>query len=169
MVPFVGLKLGIHHFDFELTDTFFESFEYSIVEKGQVKVGFDLEKKETMMVGEFTIEGQVDTACDRCNEPLSVPIDGEFKTVFKFDDQPSNDESLIIVYPEDFELDLRDHLLELVSVCLPSRSIHPEGECNEDMLDLIDEYTGAFEEEEETEETDPRWDSLKKLKNNDGT
>ena len=121
------------------------------------------------MVGEFTIEGQVDTACDRCNEPLSVPIDGEFKTVFKFDDQPSNDESLIIVYPEDFELDLRDHLLELVSVCLPSRSIHPEGECNEDMLDLIDEYTGAFEEEEETEETDPRWDSLKKLKNNDGT
>ncbi len=166
VIPFVGLKPGNHTFEFDIADAFFESVEYSIIEKGSVKVRLDLEKKETMMIGEFTIDGMVDTSCDRCNDPVQVPIKGEYRTIFAFDDQPSNDENLMVIFPEEFELHLKDHLHELITVSLPSRTIHEEGDCNEEMIDLLDEYTGTYEETNENE-TDPRWDQLKKLKGNE--
>ena len=173
VIPFVGLKLGVHEFDFEVTDKFFEEFEYSIVQSGNVNVHLSLDKKETMLVGVFTLEGIVKATCDRCNDPIEVEIEGEYQMVFKFDDKPSDDESLVIVYPEEFEIDLNNHFLELITVSLPSRTVHEEGECNEEMMGLIDEYSlnsESYEELEEEEneddedEIDPRWNALKGLK-----
>ena len=44
VIPFVGLKTGIHTYEFDVDDTFFEGFEYSIIEKGKVHVKLELEK-----------------------------------------------------------------------------------------------------------------------------
>lgn len=174
VIPFVGLKLGVHEFDFEVTDKFFEEFEYSIVQSGDVNVHLTLDKKETMLVGDFTLNGNVKAMCDRCNDPVEVKIEGNYQLVFKFDDKPSDDEALVIVYPEEFELDLNDHLLELINVSLPPRTVHEIDECNEEMIDLLDEYSFYSEEEDELEEgedeadneddIDPRWNALKDLK-----
>ena len=124
IIPFVGLKIGKHTFEFDIVDAFFEHVEYSLIEKGNVHVTLIFEKKETMMIGEFTISGKVNASCDLCNDPVEVDIEGEYQLVYKFDDKPSDDEALIIVYPEEFELDLRENLLELITVSLPSRNIH---------------------------------------------
>jgi uncharacterized metal-binding protein YceD (DUF177 family) len=54
-------------------------------------------------------------------------------------------------------------------VALPSRTVHPEDECNEEMLDLLEEYSGYYEDEsdeennDEDDDIDPRWEALKKL------
>ncbi|MCR9170886.1 MAG: DUF177 domain-containing protein [bacterium] len=185
VIPFVGLKIGMHTFEFDITNAFFEQVEYSLIEKGNVHVTLNLEKKETMMVGDFTINGKVETSCDLCNDPVEVDIEGEYQLIFKFDDKPTDDESLIIVYPEEFEIDIRENLLELISVSLPSRTIHPDGECNEEMLELLNEYRinaddedfddEDFEEAEDMDEEsdeddeyiDPRWAALKGLNNNE--
>lgn len=170
----MGLKLGVHEFDFEVTNKFFEEFEYSIVQGGDVNVHLTLDKKETMLVGDFSLEGNVKATCDRCNDPVDVEIEGNYQLVFKFDDQPSDDESLVIVYPEEFEIDLNDHLLELISVSLPARTVHEEGDCNDEMIDLIDEYSlnsenleeldEGEEDDDDDDEIDPRWNALKNLK-----
>jgi uncharacterized metal-binding protein YceD (DUF177 family) len=167
VIPFVGLKLGTHEFEFDITDEFFEVFEYSIVESGEVKVLLQLEKKETMLIGNFQLSGFVRTSCDRCNDPLKLEIEGEYQLVFKFDDKPSDDETLVIIYPDEFEIDLNSHILELISVSLPSKKVHDEGECNEEMIELLEEYTSGIPEEEledEEDAVDPRWEALKKLK-----
>ncbi len=44
LIPFVGLKIGKHLFDFEVGNSFFESMEYSIIEQGNVKVTLELDK-----------------------------------------------------------------------------------------------------------------------------
>ena len=79
---------------------------------------------------------------------------------------------------------MKNSILELINVSLPVRAVHDEGECSEEMLDLIDEYVVNSEEQfddefydelddelteedaedEESGEIDPRWDALKKLK-----
>jgi hypothetical protein len=51
IIPFVGLKQGKHVFEFDITDAFFETFEYSIIQKGKVHIEFTLDKKETMIIG----------------------------------------------------------------------------------------------------------------------
>jgi len=183
VIPFVGLKIGNHTFEFDITNAFFEQFEYSLIEKGNVQVTLNLEKKETMMIGDFTINGTVEAICDLCTEPFDLDIEGEYQLIFKFDNKPSDDETLIIVYPEEFELDLRENLLELITVSLPGRTIHPEGECNTEMLELLKQYRvnpddEDFDEEYESDEDeeempdeddeyiDPRWVALKELGKN---
>lgn len=174
----------MHTFEFDITDAFFEQVEYSLIDKGNVHVTLNLEKKETMMIGDFTIDGKIESSCDLCTYPVDVDIEGEYRLIFKFDDKPTDDETLIIVYPEEFEIDIRENLLELITVSLPSRIVHPEGECNEEMLELLGEYRvnadnedfddEDFEEAEDTNEEadnseqddeyiDPRWAALKNL------
>ncbi len=34
-IPFTGLKLGKHHFDYVITNAFFDEFEYSLVKKAR--------------------------------------------------------------------------------------------------------------------------------------
>jgi len=178
IIPFVGLKIGAHKFDFNITDTFFDNYEYSIIRKGNVKIELILDKKETMLIGHYTIGGVIQSECDRCTDPIEVAVGGTYKLVYKFDTEPCDDESLIIVYPEEFELDISDNILELIMVSLPLRSIHNEGECNEEMMEQLSEYVlveEKFEAEDNDElsddsedddqgEIDPRWSVLKGLK-----
>lgn len=182
MIPFVGLKIGNHTFEFDITNAFFEQFEYSLIEKGNVRVTLTLEKKETMMIGDFSINGTIEASCDLCNGPVEVEINGEYQLIFKFDDKPSDDETLIIVYPEEFELDLEDNILELITVSLPARVVHNDGECDGEMLEILNEYLvnsddDDFEESENEENIneepnedddyiDPRWAALKDLGKN---
>lgn len=159
VVPFIGLKIGSHSFEFEVTDAFFENVEYSLIEKGNVQVTFVLEKKETMMIGDFTIKGKVETNCDLCDDPVTVDVKGEYQLIYKFDDEPSNDESLIIVYPEEFELDLKDSILEFITVSLPARKLHPKGGCNEEMIEILDQYrVDSYYEYEEDELDEDEFD-----------
>ncbi len=194
IIPFIGLKLGFHEFEFQIQDAFFEDRQYSSIHSGTANVRLVLEKKETMMIGEFEIKGSVSTDCDRCNDPIEVPIKGSFKLIFTFGNEPSEDESIIVMHPDDYELELKDHLYELLIVSLPTRLIHPKGECNEEMIELLSKYTvqqeptgseddddeddwdfeddDDYEDDEDWEDEDedddspidPRWNKLKDIK-----
>lgn len=159
MIPFIGLKPGFHDFEFEITDKFFEEIEYSIIHSGNVQVLLTLEKKETMLIGQFTIEGVVNTSCDRCNDPIEVPVKGSYQLIFKFGNEPEFDESLVVLHPDAYEIDLRDNIYEFITVSLPTRVIHPKGECNEEMIALLKEYSGTTQSEEDDEDLDDEdWD-----------
>lgn len=150
IIPFVGLKQGKHEFEYDITDSFFETFEYSMIQKGDVHINFVLDKKDTMMVGEFQLEGKVQTACGRCNDSIEIPIEGEFRLVYKFATEDEEDETLVVIFPEEFEINVKKSLLEFMNVLLPSRTVHDEGECNQEMLDYLNEYiVNPLDEEED--------------------
>ena len=155
MIPFVGLKIGFHDFDFEVEDSFFDEIDYSIIDSGAVSVHLNLEKKETMMIGKFSINGKVRTNCDRCNDPIEVPVKGNYQTVFKFGNEETDDEALVVLHPDTYELELKDIIYEFITVSLPTRLIHPKGECNEEMMLLLSEYTAK---KEESDDDDEEWD-----------
>lgn len=189
IIPFIALKQGSYVFNFEVDDTFFEGLDYSIIHKGEVKVGLILDKKETMLIGHFTIDGVVSTNCDRCTDPVELSVEGEYQLIYKYGTEPSDDETLVIIHPDSYELDVASNIYELITVSLPARSIHEEGKCNEEMMDKLSEYLLNSEEEEEDfddesfedddesddeyddedsddnndGDTDPRWDILKNL------
>ena len=176
IIPFVGLSLGSHKFEFDIADAFFDGIEYSIIHKGNVRVELLLEKRETMLVGNYIINGTVETNCNRCNDPVETKVKGDYRLVYKFGTEPSDDESLIIVYPEEFEINIKDNVFELITVSLPLRSVHKKGECNEEMLEILGEYILTKEkvikeesdendsDDDDNEDIDPRWEALNKLK-----
>jgi uncharacterized metal-binding protein YceD (DUF177 family) len=166
-VSYEGLKLGKHEFEFQMTDKFFEELEYSLVDKGDVHVTLLLEKRETMMVADISFVGWVEKPCDRCNDPLQVKVKASSQLIFKFDTVESEDEDLIVLLPSEYQLHLAPIFYELLVVALPSRSVHPKGGCNEEMMELIEEYSGHYEEDpdddDDDDDIDPRWEALKKL------
>ena len=77
--------------------------------------------------------------------------------MYKFALEPSEDETLIVLHPDSYELDVSDNLYELITVSMPARTVHKEGQCNEEMLSLISQYT-VHQGPSEDDHDDDDWD-----------
>ena len=154
IIPFVGLKIGFHVFEFEISDTFFDDIEYSIIQSGKVHVRLELEKKETMLIGVFHVEGLVTTSCDRCTDPIEEEVEGEYQIVYKFGGDATDDEALIVLDFEAYELDVKMNIYELISVSLPVRVVHEQGECNPEMLELLEKYVINANDDDDDDDFD---------------
>jgi uncharacterized metal-binding protein YceD (DUF177 family) len=171
VIPFIGLKIGNHLFEYDINDDFFQGIEYSIIHSGKVHVTLNLDKRENMMVGIFHVDGKVFTNCDRCNDPIEVEAEGEYQIVYKFGEEVSEDEALIVLEPNAFELDVKDYIYELISVSIPVRSVHEKDKCDPEMIALYEKYVVNASEEESEEgdddddddDTDEIWAMLKNL------
>jgi len=168
-IKFVSLQDGTHKFEFKIDGTFFEQFDYADIEGADLKLDVKLEKKPNMMIVDFDIEGKIKVMCDRCTDSFYYAVKGNDDVIYKFGEEQLDDEKVITVLPNEIEIDLSMPIFEFASLLLPSRRIHPEGKCNEEMLKEIDNYLIVEEKEiemetEEEEEIDPRWAKLKKLK-----
>lgn len=157
-IQFVGLKIGTHRFEFELNKAFFEGIEDSLIQDGLVHANLTLEKKETMMIVEFEFSGKVNTHCDRCNDPMELPISGTYRIIYKFGTELSDDENLIVLDVDAFELDLTPQLYELIVISLPTRILHEPGACNEEMMALYDSLIVNANEPEYDDFDDEDWD-----------
>ncbi|MBI1192133.1 MAG: hypothetical protein GC205_03010 [Bacteroidetes bacterium] len=183
-IPFVGLQVGIHYFNFEVGDAFFESFEGSLVQQGKVFVDLALEKRDRVMTLTFDIGGQVHVECDRCLAPLQLPIHGHFKVYVKTGREGAlEDEDVIIIGPEETHLDIEQHMYEFIQLSVPMLQGCEElplasRPCNLEVLrrlqgqnlDPSDETEiKAPKKPEETihqdlsKPVDPRWDKLRSL------
>lgn len=164
VIPFVGLKLGLHEFEFDINKSFFEPLPYSLIEDGRLSAFLELEKKETMLIANLEIVGYIFTTCDRCTEPLSQEIEGEFTLYYTVGEEESEDENLIILAPESYQIDISQPLYELISLSMPAKLVHEEGECNEEMVALLAKYQQPLTNSKpDQDDIDPRWSALKNL------
>jgi len=159
-IPFVGLKQGVHDFNFEIGNTFFDDFPFSIIKEGSISVDLSLDKKDTLMVGTYKVSGTVLTNCAICNELFDAPINGEMKIYYKFGYENEEDENLIVLPPEAYKIEPAQQIYELITVSLNANPRHKGGECNQEVLSLLNSYQRRADEKEEN---DPRWDKLNKL------
>ena len=169
-IPFVGLKLGKHQFNFELKKAFFEHFEYDEFNDAAINLDVLLEKMSTLMEFTLTFNGTVNVACDITNEPYDQEISGGYKFVVKFGEEYSDENEDLLILPHgSYQVNIQQYVYESIVLAMPSRRIHPgikDGTLKSDILDKIEELSPKAVNEQETPEdnnTDPRWDSLKKL------
>jgi uncharacterized protein len=167
-IPFTGLKLGKHQFDFEINDAFFNQFDYSLVKKGQLNCRVELDRQETMLLLNFEISGTIDLSCDRCLAEYPQQVNIAEQQIAKFSDEETiDDEDIITLTKNDYEIDIASLVYEYINVARPFITVcSDEGTtpyCDNDMLDRINKLA-AGEEQQNDDEADPRWDALKKIK-----
>jgi len=164
-IPFTGLKLGKHQFEYVVTDSFFDAFDYSLVKKANLKCRVDLERQETMLILNFHIEGTIDTNCDRCLAQYPQHVNISEQQVAKFSEEEiGDDEDIITLSKNDHEIDISGLIYEYINVALPLITVcDDEGNtpyCDKEMLDSLSKLKAN---DEQSEKTDPRWDVLKKI------
>lgn len=168
-IAFKGLAEGLHEFNFHVDGGFFEHFESSLVGEGTVKVSVILEKRSTFMKLHLKINGEVELVCDMCLENYMQKIKNDIELFVKFGEQEfDDDENVIWLLPEEYQLNLAQIIYEYTVLSIPMRHIHPKNKhgergCNKEMIDKLKHY---IHKEKEGNTVDPRWDILKNLNNN---
>jgi len=158
--------LGKHQFEFDITDSFFSEFDYSLVKHGDLKCVVDMEKQETMLILNFHITGHLNLNCDKCLSPYPQPVDIREQQVAKFsEEQIDEDEEIITLGKSDHEINVAGLIYEYINVAAPLITVcNDEGNtpyCDKEMLDSLNKL---IVNNEQPEKTDPRWDALKKIK-----
>jgi uncharacterized metal-binding protein YceD (DUF177 family) len=175
LIPFVGLKLGKHHFEYQISNAFFEIFDYDEFKNSDIKVNVVLEKKGTMLELIFSQKGTVNVPCDLTSEDFDLPIEGEMKLIVRFGDVYNSDNEELLILPfGEFEIDIAQYIYEMIVLSVPLRRVHPgvkDGSLKTEALTKLNdltlkEHTEVEDKEgenKEEENIDPRWDKLKQL------
>ena len=168
LIPFVGLKLGKHQFDYQIDKTFFDRFEYDDFESCDIKTTVVLEKKSTLLELHFKHKGTIKVPCDLTNEVFDLPIKGNINLIVQFGDAFNDENEEILILPHgEFQIDLAQYIYEMIVLSIPLKRVHPgakDGTLQSEAIEKLQELTvKETKKEKKTEETDPRWDQLKKL------
>jgi uncharacterized metal-binding protein YceD (DUF177 family) len=158
------LKLGKHQFEYDITDAFFDEFEYSLVKRGDLKCRVELDKQETMLILTFDIKGSIFANCDRCLAQCPQPVIIHEQQIAKFSSEDTqDDEEIIILTKNDHEIDISGLIYEYINVALPLITVCiDEGKtpyCDKETLESLSKLAVNTD----PDQTDPRWDALKKL------
>ncbi len=169
LIPFVGLKLGKHHFEYQISNAFFENFEYDEFQNSDIKVAVVLDKKSNMLELEFKHKGTVNVPCDLTGEDFDLPIKGKMKLIVRFGEVFNNDNEELLILPfGEFEIDIIQYIYEMIALSVPLKRVHPgvkDGSLKTEALNKLEELQvkEVNEKENKEENIDPRWDKLKQL------
>ena len=162
LIPVSGLGLGVHNFKFDIKDDFFADMDYSEVKQADVTVDLEVLREELMMTLNFHLEGKVLVPCDRCADEFYIPIQSEQVFYIKFGAEGVEESDDVVVVPaEEHAYDIRSLIYEYIILSIPIYRVHPEGECNPEVLAMLSHDEEPSDEETET---DPRWAALKDVK-----
>lgn len=156
VIPVAGLKIGEHSFDFDVDWVFFQQFENSPVEQGRFEVRVDLDKQHDHWIVKFLVDGFMDTECDRCMAPISLPVNGEHMLIVRYQDErreEEDDSDVIYVSREMHKWNVAQFLYEFILLSIPNRKVYDcEVEeprpCDMKALELLETQESTQEEEE---------------------
>ena len=172
-IAFVGLKLGVHEFDYDLDEQFFveKGAEDFANPKAQVKLM--LEKNTSFMLLKFEIGGQADVSCDRCGNSITLALWDEFKILVKQVDNPDEmndqeeDPDIFYISRNESHLSVENWIYEFVLLSLPMQKMCTNEEiggpkCNKEVLEKLKEMEDNFARQN----ANNLWKGLDKFKNN---
>ncbi len=167
LIQFSGLKVGKHQFDYQINRDFFNLFDYDEFENVNIQASIVLNKKTTMLELTFQHKGTVTVPCDLTNELFDLPVKGKMDVLVKFGDTYNDENEELLILPHgEFQLNVAQYIYEMIVLSVPQKRIHPgveNGTLTSPALEYLEHQHDEPEQQEENNETDPRWDILKQL------
>lgn len=180
-LPLKSLSLGVQDFNYHLGDDVFNETETIDAHHGDVNVQLSVERKTNDIFQlHFEFDGHITISCDRCLDDMEWEVETDYDISVKFGEDYDDSRENVLVIPSHWrELDLLPIMRDSVLLTIPIKHVHPEGECNELMMerlgahkaDLDDDNRADSDADNENEKTftlgdDPRWEALKNFKDN---
>jgi uncharacterized metal-binding protein YceD (DUF177 family) len=160
LIPFVGLKLGKHSFEYEVDKAFFELFDYHEFEHSNIQASLVLEKKNTFLELNFEHSGTINVPCDLTNEDFDMPIQGNLKSIVRFGDVYNDDNEELLILPfGEFQINVAQYIYEMIVLSIPLKRINEANKIEQTVL----KKAATVDLKIDNTITDPRWDQLKKL------
>ena len=169
-IAFVGLKPGLHSFEYEIEDKFFAPYGEQDFSHCKATIKLELDKKQGFMLLKFDVDGVAEVTCDRCGNNISLQIWDEFNIIVKMVDEPSvmndqeEDPDIYYISKTESHLQLEDWIYEFINLSIPLQKICSEDEkgetlCNPEVLEKL-----RIMEEEIKKASNPMWKGLDQFK-----
>jgi len=174
-IAFVGLKPGIHEYDYEIGDKFFEPYQQQDFRNCHATVKLNLDKKTGFLLLKFEIGGSLETNCDRCGNNLKIDLWDEFNIVVKMVDDPEQmndqeeDPDVYYISRTESHINVSDWIYEFINLSIPMQKIcgfdNADGpQCNPAALKILKKMEPEVEKEKKD---NPIWKGLEKFKDLD--
>ncbi|HEY2726128.1 MAG TPA: DUF177 domain-containing protein [Parafilimonas sp.] len=169
-IAFVGLKPGLHYFNYSIEDKFFANYEKQEFSNCKANIKLELDKKNGFMLLKFDVDGTVDVSCDRCGNPLTLQLWDEFKVMVKLVDNPEEmneqeeDPDVYYINRGESHLYLADLIYEFINLSIPLQKMCAPNEmggpqCNKEVLAKLKNIENI-----NNKEANPVWTALKQFK-----
>lgn len=173
-IPFVGLKPGVHEYNYPIDDKFFDDFQQQDFKNCKANVKLLLDKKTSFMQLKFEIGGSLEVICDRCNSKLPLELWDEFSITVKMVENPEmmneqeDDPDMYYIAQGESHLDVANWIYEFINLSIPMQKTCSFDEmngpyCNKAALDMLKKLSA----EEDIKKENPIWKGLEKFKDLD--
>lgn len=170
-IAFVGLKPGLHEFEYRIDDKFFAPYGKQDFSNSDILIKLQLDKKSGFMMLKFDIDGFIDTECDRCGNTLTLKLWDEFHLIVKMVDDPEvlneaeEDPDIYYISKHESHLKLADWIYDFINLSIPVQKTCGEDEkggslCNQEVLEKLKQM-----EVDSKKEENPVWKGLEQFKN----
>ena len=147
-IAFVGLKPGLHEYQYEVDDKFFQEYKQADFSNCKARIKLTLEKNTSFMMLKFEVGGNVDVVCDRCGNNLGMDLWDEFNMVVKLVENPDEmnateeDPDVYYISRTESHLRIADWIFEFVTLSIPMQRSCKEEEiggpqCNKEVLEML--------------------------------
>lgn len=178
-----GMQVAASAHEFKLDNQFFADIDAPEVSKGKVGVTLNVKKLAAGNAFElsFVMEGTVQVPCDRCLDDMDVEISTSDKVMVKLGTDYADDGEWVVVPEEEGEINVAWFMYEFIALAVPMKHVHAPGKCNKAMAGKLSKHLRVAADEDNMEgldieededlgntsgETDPRWNDLKKILDN---
>jgi uncharacterized metal-binding protein YceD (DUF177 family) len=169
-IAFVGLKPGVHEFNYEVTDRFFEDYDVQDFRKTDATVKLLLEKNNGFMIFRFEVGGKAEVTCDRCTNDLPLQLFDDFTITVKMVENPDEmnnqeeDPDVYYISRGESHVDVKNWIYEFVNLSIPMQKTceyeNMDGPfCNTDVRDML-----KGEQKDEEPKQNPLWKGLEKFR-----
>ena len=169
-IAFVGLKPGIHEFEYEIADPFFSEYGAQDFKNCIAHVKLQLDRENGFMLLKFEIGGKLELSCDRCGNHLPLNLWDEFKIVVKMVDNPEQmnnqeeDPDVYYISRGESHINVSDWIYEFINLSIPMQRMCAEEEiggpyCNKEVLAMLKKM-----DIQNNQSSGPMWKGLEKFK-----
>ncbi|OIO99251.1 MAG: hypothetical protein AUJ98_11690 [Bacteroidetes bacterium CG2_30_33_31] len=161
-VPFLGLNLGEHIFQFHITKKFFDSMQSLEEIDCDLMVNMLLNKQPLLMTLSFHTQGIIKFDCDLCLDKFDYNLDFKHDLIVKIGNKDTNNDDFIFISPTEYEIDVSQIIFEDIILNIPIRKVHQNDKkgnpsCNKEQLDLLEKFKNHKTQ-------NSNWDALKDIK-----
>lgn len=174
-IAFVGLKPGIHEYQYEIRDRFFETFQQQDFSNCKATVKLLLDRKSSFMLLKFEIGGTLDVGCDRCGNLMTLDLWDEFNLTVKMVEEPDlmnsqeDDPDVYYIGRGESHINVENWIYEFINLSIPMHKTcgyeNADGpQCNQAAINMLKDLSI---EKEKDQPTNPIWKGLEKFKDLD--
>lgn len=116
----------------------FQNMENDAVSEADLQIRLDGEHRNDVYKCLFSIKGYISIPCDRCLDPMKFDLDVDYELAIRYADEYDDSRDALLVLPwSQRQFDIAPVIYDTVLLSIPLRHVHPEGECNQEMIGKI--------------------------------